>query len=89
MMPGSRKLSKVGEGVCVCVCVCVCVGGGGGGSRIKGFFFFFFFLGGGGAGGVGIDGVRTPSTKPWFVHGNYTEDFQNERKNALERHIAR
>ena len=28
MMPGSRKLSKVGEG--------------GGGSRIKGFFFFFF-----------------------------------------------
>ena len=35
MMPGSRKLSKVGEG------------GGGGGSRIKGFFFFF---GGGGEG---------------------------------------
>ena len=70
MMPGSRKLSKVGEG--------------GGGSRIKGFFFFFL-----GGGGVGIDGVRTPSTKPWFVHGNYTEDFQNERKNALERHIAR
>ena len=34
MMPGSRKLSKVGEG-------------GEGGSRIKGFFFFFFFLGGG------------------------------------------
>ena len=68
-MPGSRKLSKVGEG-------------GGGGSRIKGFFF-------GGGGGVGIDGVRTPSTKPWFVHGNYTEDFQNERKNASERHIAR
>ena len=32
MMPGSRKLSKVGEG-------------GGGGSRIKGIFFFF--LGGG------------------------------------------
>ena len=70
MMPGSRKLSKVGEG--------------GGGSRIKGFFFFW-----GGGGGVGIEGVRTPSTKPWFVHGNYTEDFQNERKNALERHIAR
>ena len=69
MMPGSRKLSKVG----------------GGGSRIKGFFLFFFY----GWGGVGIDGVRTPSTKPWFVHGNYTEDFQNERKNALERHIAR
>ena len=69
MMPGSRKLSKVGEG-------------GGGWSRIKGFFF-------GGGGGVGIEGVRTPSTKPWFVHGNYTEDFQNERKNALERHIAR
>ena len=54
MMPGSRKLSKVGAG-----------------------------------GGVGIEGVRTPSPKPWFVHGNYTEDFQNERKNALERHIAR
>ena len=35
MMPGSRKLSKVGEG---------------GGSRIKGFFFFFFFWGGGGEG---------------------------------------
>ena len=73
MMPGSRKLSKVGEG-----------GGRGGGSRIKGFFFFFW-----GGGRVGIEGVRTPSTKPWFVHGNYTEDFQNERKNALERHIAR
>ena len=40
-------------------------------------------------GGGGIEGVRTPSPKPWFVHGNYTEDFQNERKNALERHIAR
>ena len=72
MMPGSRKLSKVGEG---------------GGSRIKGFFFLGG--GGGGGGGVGIEGVRTPSTKPWFVHGNYTEDFQNERKNASERHIAR
>ena len=47
----------------------------------------FFFLRGGG--GSGIEGVRTPSPKPWFVHGNYTEDFQNERKNALERHIAR
>ena len=46
----------------------------------------FFFLRGGGGGG-GIEGVRTPSPKPWFVHGNYTEDFQNERKNALERHI--
>ena len=70
MMPGSRKLSKVGEG---------------GGPESRDFFFFFF----GGGGGVGIEGVRTPSTKPWFVHGNYTEDFQNERKNALERHIAR
>ena len=69
MMPGSRKLSKVGEG---------------GGVQNQGIFFFF-----GGGGGVGIEGVRTPSTKPWFVHGNYTEDFQNERKNALERHIAR
>ena len=68
MMPGSRKLSKVGEG------------GGGPESRD-----FFFFLGG----GVGIEAVWTPSTKIWFVHGNYTEDFQNERKNALERHIAR
>ena len=47
-----------------------------------------FFLRGGG-GGSGIEGVLTPSPKPWFVHGNYTEDFQNERKNALERHIAR
>ena len=62
-------------------------GGGGGGpppdqgrSRFKGFLFL---RGGGG----GIEGVRTPSPKPWFVHGNYTEDFQNERKNALERHI--
>ena len=72
MMPGSRKLSKVGEG-------------GGGGPESRDFFIFFW----GGGGGVGIDGVRTPSTKPWFVHGNYTEDFQNERKNALERHIAR
>ena len=71
MMPGSRKLSKVGEG-------------GGGGVQNQGIFFFW---GGGGGGGVGIEGVRTPSTKPWFVHG--TEDFQNERKNALERHIAR
>ena len=71
MMPGSRKLSKVGEG--------------GGGPESRDFFFFFW----GGGGGVGIEGVRTPSTKPWFVHGNYTEDFQNERKNALERHIAR
>ena len=78
MMPGSRKLSKVGEGG---------GGGGGGGVQNQGFFLFFFF--GGGGGGVGIEGVRTPSTKPWFVHGNYTEDFQNERKNALERHIAR
>ena len=67
MMPGSRKLSKVGEG--------------GGGPESMDFFFFFF-----GGGGVGIEGVRTPSR---FVHGNYTEDFQNERKNALERHIAR
>ena len=75
MMPGSRKLSKVGEGVVW------------GGPESRDFFFFFFW--GGGGGGVGIDGVRTPSTKPWFVHGNYTEDFQNERKNALERHIAR
>ena len=57
------------------------MGGGGPESRD-------FFLGGGGV-GVGIEGVWTPSTKPWFVHGNYTEDFQNERKNALERHIAR
>ena len=72
MMPGSRKLSKVGEG------------GGGVGVQNQGIFFW-----GGGGGGVGIEGVRTPSTKPWFVHGNYTEDFQNERKNALERHIAR
>ena len=74
MMPGSRKLSKVGEG--------------GGDPESRDFFYFIFFWGGG---GVGIDGVRTPSTKPWFVHGNYrpTEDFQNERKNALERHIAR
>ena len=73
MMPGSRKLSKVGEG---------------GGIQNQGIFFILFFFWGG---GVGIDGVRTPSTKPWFVHGNYrpTEDFQNERKNALERHIAR
>ena len=75
MMPGSRKLSKVGAG-------------GGpppdwGRSRFKGFLFFK------GGGGGGIEGVRTPSPKPWFVHGNYTEDFQNERKNALERHIAR
>ena len=77
MMPGSRKLSKVGAG------------GGGGGpppdqgrSRFKGFLFFKWGRG-------GIEGVRTPSPKPWFVHGNYTEDFQNERKNALERHIAR
>ena len=64
-------------------------GGGGpppdqGRSRFKGFLFFK-----GGGGGGGIEGVRTPSPKPWFVHGNYTEDFQNERKNALERHIAR
>ena len=77
MMPGSRKLSKVGAG-----------GGGGpppdqGRSRFKGFLFFK----GGGRGG--IEGVRTPSPKPWFVHGNYTEDFQNERKNVLERQIAR
>ena len=76
-MPGSRKLSKVGAR-------------GGpppdqGRSRFKGFLFFW----GGGEGGGGIEGVRTPSPKPWFVHGNYTEDFQNERKNALERHIAR
>ena len=71
MMPGSRKLSKVGEG-------------GRGGPESRDFFFFFF-----GGGGVGSEGVRTPSTKPWFVHGNYTEDFHNERKNALERHIAR
>ena len=70
MMPGSRKLSKVGEG--------------GGGPESRDFFFW-----GGGGGGVGIEGVWTPSTKIWFVHGNYTEDFQNERKNALERHIAR
>ena len=55
---------------------------GGGGPESRDFFFW-------GGGGVGIEGVRTPSTKPWFVHGNYTEDFQNERKNALERHIAR
>ena len=52
-------------------------------SRFKGFLFFK------GGGGSGIEGVWTPSPKPWFVHGNYTEDFQNERKNALERYIAR
>ena len=68
MMPGSRKLSKVG--------------GGGppqdqGRSIFKGFFW-------GGGGGGGIEGVRTPSPKPWFVHGNYTEDFQNERLYALQ-----
>ena len=78
MMPGSRKLSKVGAG------------GGGGGvhpqTRVGPDSRDFFFLRGGGG---GIEGVRTPSPKPWFVHGNYTEDFQNERKNALERHIAR
>ena len=74
MIPGSRKLSKVGAG------------GGGpppdqGRSRFKGFLFLR------GGGGGGIEGVWTSSPKPWFVHGNYTEDFQNERKNALERHI--
>ena len=52
-------------------------GGGGGGPESRDFFFFW-------GGGGGIEGVRTPSPKPWFVHGNYTEDFQNERKNALE-----
>ena len=76
MMPRSRKLSKVGAG------------GGGSSSRpgqvqIQGISFFK------GGGGGGIEGVWTPSPKPWFVHGNYTDDFQNERKNALERHIAR
>ena len=78
-MPGSRKLSKVGAG-----------GGGGGSTSDQGRSRFkgFLFLRGGGGGGW-IEGVRTPSPKPWFVHGNYTEDFQNERKNALERHIAR
>ena len=79
MMPGSRKLSKVGAG------------GGGGGvhpqTRVGPDSRDFFFLRGGGRGG--IEGVRTPSPKPWFVHGNYTEDFQNERKNVLERQIAR
>ena len=45
--------------------------------------FFFVGGGGGGGGGGGIEGVRTPSPKPWFVHGNYTEDFQNERLYAL------
>ena len=67
MMPGSRKLSKVGAGG---VHPQTRVGPD---SRD-----FFFFKGGGGGGG--IEGVRTPSPKPWFVHGNYTEDFQNERK---------
>ena len=71
MMPGSRKLSKVGAG-----------GGGGGGgvhlqTRVGPDSRDFFFKGGGEG---GIEGVRTPSPKPWFVHGNYTEDFQNERK---------
>ena len=75
MMPGSRKLSKVGRG------------GGGppqdqGRSRFKGFLFYWGG-GGRGGGGGGIEGVRTPSPKPWFVHGNYTEDFQNERLYAL------
>ena len=67
-MPGSRKLSKVG-GVHLQ-------------TRVGPDSRDFFFLRGGGGGG-GIEGVRTPSPKPWFVHGNYTEDFQNERKNAL------
>ena len=66
MMPGSRKLSKVGA-----------EGGGPppdqGRSRFQGFIFK-------GWGGGGIEGVRTPSPKPWSVHGNYTKDFQNERK---------
>ena len=81
MMPGSRKLSKVGAG-----------GGGGGGggvhlqTRVGPDSRVFFFLRGE---GDGNEEVRTPSPKPWFVHGYYTEDFQNERKNALERHIAR
>ena len=52
------------------------------GSRFKGFLFL---KGGGG----GIEGVRTPSPKPWFVHGNYSEDFQNERKNALQVNMPR
>ena len=70
MMPGFRKLSKVG---------------GGGGPPPDQQGISFLRVGGGG----GIEGVLTPIPKPWFVHGNYTEDFQNERKNALERHIAR
>ena len=75
MMPGSRKLSKVGAG-----------GGGGGSTSRPGYVqiqgISFFLRGGGGS---GIEGVRTPSPKPWFVHGNYTEDFQNERKKMLWR----
>ena len=71
MMPGFKKLSKVG----------------GGGVHLQTSKRFLFLRGGGGGGG--IEGVLTRIPKPWFVHGNYTEDFQNERKNALERHIAR
>ena len=44
MMPGSRKLSKVGEG------------GGGPESQNQGIFFFFFFFWGGGGEGLELRG---------------------------------
>ena len=73
MMPGSRKLSKVGEG-----------GGGVQNHRIKGFFFFW-----GGGEGLELRGSGPQVPNPGLCMVIILKIFKMKEKNALERHIAR